>query len=188
MLHELTLAAVSRAFIIRYRFTSCRVSVISRLSGADRTDFPYSSVTSVVVVPRFIGERSDIIITLKDGTKVDSGASLGSARSPITAAPWPPPRAPSLVARKMLIKSVVWQELSSHRGALQCQMANVQKRLRFQVQIFDQSTALAIFRGKAAYEATSCFSRELPGLLQHEEAVNQQRRQQAQAGNETLLI
>ncbi|XP_062210046.1 uncharacterized protein LOC133911695 [Phragmites australis] len=67
----LTLAAVSRAFILRYRFTSSRVTVVSGLSGADRTDFPYSSVTSVVVVPRFIGEWGDIIITLKDGTKVD---------------------------------------------------------------------------------------------------------------------
>ncbi|CAD6202295.1 unnamed protein product [Miscanthus lutarioriparius] len=67
----LTLAAASRAFILRYRFTSRRVTVVSGLSGADRTDFPYSSVTSVVVVPRFIGEWGDIVITLKDGTKVD---------------------------------------------------------------------------------------------------------------------
>ncbi|CAN6307853.1 unnamed protein product [Urochloa humidicola] len=67
----LTLAAVSRAFILRYRFTSRRVTVVSGLSGADRTDFPYSSVTSVVVVPRFIGEWGDVIITLRDGTKVD---------------------------------------------------------------------------------------------------------------------
>ncbi|CAN6285534.1 unnamed protein product [Urochloa humidicola] len=67
----LTLAAVSRAFILRYRFTSRRVTVVSGLSGSDRTDFPYSSVTSVVVVPRFIGEWGDIIITLRDGTKVD---------------------------------------------------------------------------------------------------------------------
>ncbi len=29
-----------------------------------------------------------------------------------------------------LLKSVVWQELSSHHGVLQCQMADVQKRLR----------------------------------------------------------
>ncbi|CAL4912804.1 unnamed protein product [Urochloa decumbens] len=67
----LTLAAVSRAFILRYRFTSRRVTVVSGLSGADRTDFTYSSVTSVVVVPRFVGEWGDIIITLRDGTKVD---------------------------------------------------------------------------------------------------------------------
>lgn len=67
----LTLAAVSRAFLLRYRFTSRRVTVVSGLSGADRTDFPYSSVTSVAVVPRFVGEWGDIVITLRDGTKVD---------------------------------------------------------------------------------------------------------------------
>lgn len=67
----LTLASVSRALLLRYRFTSRRVTVISGLSGDDRTDFPYSSVREVVVVPRFIGEWGDIVITLKDGTKVD---------------------------------------------------------------------------------------------------------------------
>lgn len=67
----LTLAAVSRALLLRYRFTSRRVTVISGLSGDDRTDFPYSSVSDVVVVPRFIGEWGDIVITLRDGTKVD---------------------------------------------------------------------------------------------------------------------
>uniref|UniRef100_A0ACD5WUM8 Uncharacterized protein n=1 Tax=Avena sativa TaxID=4498 RepID=A0ACD5WUM8_AVESA len=67
----LTLASVTRALFLRYRFTSRRVTVISGLSGEDRTDFPYSSVREVVVVPRFIGEWGDIVITLKDGTKVD---------------------------------------------------------------------------------------------------------------------
>ncbi|CAM0871513.1 unnamed protein product [Alopecurus aequalis] len=67
----LTLASVSRALLLRYRFTSRRVTVISGLSGDERTDFPYSSVRDVVVVPRFIGEWGDIVITLKDGTKVD---------------------------------------------------------------------------------------------------------------------
>ncbi|XP_047084709.1 uncharacterized protein LOC124695957 [Lolium rigidum] len=67
----LTLASVTRALFLRYRFTSRRVTVISGLSGDDRTDFPYSSVREVVVVPRFIGEWGDIVITLKDGTKVD---------------------------------------------------------------------------------------------------------------------
>uniref|UniRef100_A0ACD5TV26 Uncharacterized protein n=1 Tax=Avena sativa TaxID=4498 RepID=A0ACD5TV26_AVESA len=67
----LTLASVTRALFLRYRFTSRRVTVISGLSGEDRTDFPYTSVREVVVVPRFIGEWGDIVITLKDGTKVD---------------------------------------------------------------------------------------------------------------------
>ncbi|ESQ35376.1 hypothetical protein EUTSA_v10008846mg [Eutrema salsugineum] len=67
----LTLAAVSRAFNLRYRFTNLRVTVISGLTGEDRSDFSYKVVKDVQVVPRFIGEWGDIIITLKDGTKVD---------------------------------------------------------------------------------------------------------------------
>ncbi|MBA0788118.1 hypothetical protein Gotri_025704 [Gossypium trilobum] len=67
----LTLAAVSRAFFLRYRFTNLRVTVISGLTGQDRSDFSYKVIKGVQVVPRFIGEWGDVIITLKDGTKVD---------------------------------------------------------------------------------------------------------------------
>ncbi|CAN8305237.1 unnamed protein product [Cochlearia groenlandica] len=67
----LTLAAVSRAFNLRYRFTNLRVTVISGLTGEDRSDFAYNVIKDVQVVPRFIGEWGDIIITLRDGTKVD---------------------------------------------------------------------------------------------------------------------
>ncbi|XP_043707556.1 uncharacterized protein LOC122656924 [Telopea speciosissima] len=67
----LTLAAVSRAFFLRYRFTNLRVTVISGLTGQDRSDFSYKVIKDVQVVPRFIGEWGDIVITLKDGTKVD---------------------------------------------------------------------------------------------------------------------
>ncbi|XP_057777140.1 uncharacterized protein LOC130995751 [Salvia miltiorrhiza] len=67
----LTLAAVFRAFFLRYRFTDVRVTVISGLTGQDRSDFSYEVVKDVQVVPRFIGEWGDVIITLKDGTKVD---------------------------------------------------------------------------------------------------------------------
>ncbi|XP_074292155.1 uncharacterized protein LOC141619011 [Silene latifolia] len=67
----LTLAAVSRAFFLRYRFTNLRVTVISGFTGQDRSDFSYKVIKDVQVVPRFIGEWGDIIITLKDGTVVD---------------------------------------------------------------------------------------------------------------------
>uniref|UniRef100_A0A1D1ZCK4 Aminoglycoside 6-adenylyltransferase n=1 Tax=Anthurium amnicola TaxID=1678845 RepID=A0A1D1ZCK4_9ARAE len=67
----LTIAAVSRAFFLRYRFTNLRVTVISGFTGQDRSDFSYRAVKDVQVVPRFIGEWGDIVITLKDGTKVD---------------------------------------------------------------------------------------------------------------------
>lgn len=65
------MAAVSRAFNLRYRFTNLRVTVISGLTGQDRSDFSYNVIKDVQVVPRFIGEWGDIVITLKDGTKVD---------------------------------------------------------------------------------------------------------------------
>ncbi|XP_047959639.1 uncharacterized protein LOC125204909 [Salvia hispanica] len=67
----LSLAAVFRAFFLRYRFTDVRVTVISGLTGQDRSDFSYEVVKDVQVVPRFIGEWGDVIITLKDGTKLD---------------------------------------------------------------------------------------------------------------------
>ncbi|XP_022956486.1 uncharacterized protein LOC111458208 [Cucurbita moschata] len=67
----LTVAAVSRAFNLRYRFTNLRVTVISGLTGEDRSDFSYQVIKDVQVVPRFIGEWGDVVITLKDGTKVD---------------------------------------------------------------------------------------------------------------------
>ncbi|KAA8529449.1 hypothetical protein F0562_033752 [Nyssa sinensis] len=67
----LTLAAVFRAFYLRYRFTNLRVTVISGLTGQDRSDFSYKVIKDVQVVPRFIGEWGDIVITLQDGTKVD---------------------------------------------------------------------------------------------------------------------
>ncbi|XP_078433102.1 NAD(P)-linked oxidoreductase superfamily protein [Wolffia australiana] len=67
----LTIAAVSRAFFLRYRFTDLRVTVISGFTGQDRSDFSYKSIKDVQVVPRFIGEWGDIVITLKDGTVVD---------------------------------------------------------------------------------------------------------------------
>ncbi|XP_073148239.1 uncharacterized protein [Henckelia pumila] len=67
----LSLAAVFRAFFLRYRFSNLRVTVISGLTGQDRSDFSYDVIKDVQVVPRFIGEWGDIIITLKDGTKVD---------------------------------------------------------------------------------------------------------------------
>ncbi|KAG2268246.1 hypothetical protein Bca52824_062801 [Brassica carinata] len=54
----LTLAAVSRAFNLRYRFTNLRVTVISGITGEDRSDFSYKVIKDVQVVPR-------------DGTKVD---------------------------------------------------------------------------------------------------------------------
>uniref|UniRef100_A0A0E0PPP5 Uncharacterized protein n=1 Tax=Oryza rufipogon TaxID=4529 RepID=A0A0E0PPP5_ORYRU len=42
----------------------------------------------------------------------------------------------------MLIKSIVWQELSSHHGVLQCQMADVQKLLSSGLVAYDLKRTL----------------------------------------------
>lgn len=47
------------------------MTVISGLTGQDRSDFSYKVIKDVQVVPRFIGEWGDVVITLKDGTIVD---------------------------------------------------------------------------------------------------------------------
>lgn len=47
------------------------MTVISGFTGQERSDFSYNVIKDVQVVPRFVGEWGDIIITLKDGTNVD---------------------------------------------------------------------------------------------------------------------
>ncbi|XP_002988233.2 uncharacterized protein LOC9636636 [Selaginella moellendorffii] len=67
----LTVAAVFRALFLRYRFTTYRVTILSGLTGGDRKDFKYDAIKDVKYVPRFIGEWGDVVITLKDDTKVE---------------------------------------------------------------------------------------------------------------------
>eukprot|EP00271_Cylindrocystis_brebissonii_P010231 TRINITY_DN26365_c0_g1_i1.p1 TRINITY_DN26365_c0_g1~~TRINITY_DN26365_c0_g1_i1.p1 ORF type:complete len:243 (-),score=43.44 TRINITY_DN26365_c0_g1_i1:1257-1985(-) len=65
----LTLASVFRCLNLRYRFTNKRFTIISGLSDGEQRDFPYSAITDVKCVPRFIGEWGDIAITLSDKSK-----------------------------------------------------------------------------------------------------------------------
>lgn len=44
---------------------------MSGLTGEDRKDFSYEVIKDVQFIPRFIGEWGDMVITLKDGTKVE---------------------------------------------------------------------------------------------------------------------
>ncbi|CAK9172188.1 unnamed protein product [Ilex paraguariensis] len=68
---KLYFSTVEPTMVTWYRFTNLRVTVISGLTGQDRSDFSYKVIKDVQVVPRFIGEWGDVIVTLKDGTKVD---------------------------------------------------------------------------------------------------------------------
>lgn len=67
----LTVGAIVRALWLRYRITNRRVSVNSGWMGRDRTDVIYSEIVNLKTVPRGIGLWGDMVITLKDGSRLE---------------------------------------------------------------------------------------------------------------------
>ncbi|MEM8543085.1 MAG: PH domain-containing protein [Cyanobacteria bacterium P01_H01_bin.119] len=67
----LTVGAVVRALWLRYRITSRRLSITGGWMGRDRTDLIYSEITKIVTVPRGLGAWGDMVITLKDGSRLE---------------------------------------------------------------------------------------------------------------------
>lgn len=67
----LTVGAVVRALWLRYKITDRRISVTGGWMGRDRTDIVYPEVTNVVKVSRGIGLWGDVVVTLKDGSRLE---------------------------------------------------------------------------------------------------------------------
>lgn len=67
----LTIAAIVRAFWLRFRITDRRVTVTGGWMGRDRNDVIYSEIVKVVKVPRGIGIWGDMALTLKNGTLLE---------------------------------------------------------------------------------------------------------------------
>jgi hypothetical protein len=67
----LTVGAVVRALWLRYRITNRRISVTGGWMGRDRSDIIYSEISKVVTVPRGWGSWGDMVITLKDGSRLE---------------------------------------------------------------------------------------------------------------------
>lgn len=67
----LTIGALVRALWLRYRITNRRISVTGGWMGRTRSDIIYSEVRSVVTVPRGLGAWGDMVVTLKDGNKLE---------------------------------------------------------------------------------------------------------------------
>ncbi len=67
----LTVGAIVRALWLRYRITDRRISVTGGWRGRDRSDIIYSEVARVVTVPRGLGLWGDMVITLKDGSRLE---------------------------------------------------------------------------------------------------------------------
>jgi hypothetical protein len=66
-----TFGAVVRALWLRFRITNRRVTVIGGWLGRDRSDIIYSEIREVRVVPRGLGWWGDMVLTLKDGSRIE---------------------------------------------------------------------------------------------------------------------
>jgi hypothetical protein len=67
----LTVGAVVRALWLRYRITNRRISVTGGWMGRDRSDIIYSEIAKIVTVPRGLGGWGDMVITLRDGSRLE---------------------------------------------------------------------------------------------------------------------
>jgi nitrogen fixation protein len=67
----LTVGAIVRALWLRYRITDRRISVMGGWMGRDRSDVIYSEIVKMVKVPRGIGFWGDMVITLRDGSRLE---------------------------------------------------------------------------------------------------------------------
>jgi hypothetical protein len=67
----LTFGAIARALWLRYRLTNRRITVIGGWLGRDRSDVIYAEITKIVTVPRGLGLWGDMVVTLKDGSRLE---------------------------------------------------------------------------------------------------------------------
>lgn len=67
----LTVGSIVRALWLRYRITNRRISIVGGWQGRDRADVIYSEITKVVTVPRGIGSYGDMVLTLRDGSRIE---------------------------------------------------------------------------------------------------------------------
>ena len=67
----LAIGSIVRAIWLRYKITDRRISVIGGWMGKDRTDLVYSEITDAVTIPRGLGFWGDMVVTLKDGSRLE---------------------------------------------------------------------------------------------------------------------
>ncbi|GAB1538927.1 hypothetical protein NUACC21_15920 [Scytonema sp. NUACC21] len=70
----LTVGAIVRALWLRFRITDRRVSVTGGWMGRSRSDVIYSEIVKIVKVPRGIGLWGDMVLTMKDGSRLEMRA------------------------------------------------------------------------------------------------------------------
>ena len=67
----LSVGAIVRALWLRYRITNRRISVTGGWMGRDRTDIIYAEIVKIVKVPRGFGLWGDMVLTLRDGSRLE---------------------------------------------------------------------------------------------------------------------
>ena len=67
----LAVGAIVRALWLRYRITNRRITVTGGWRGRDRTDIIYSEIVKIVKVPRGLGLWGDMVLTLRDGSRLE---------------------------------------------------------------------------------------------------------------------
>jgi nitrogen fixation protein len=67
----LGIAAITRALWVRYRITNRRITVTGGWRGQNRTDIVYAEIAKIVIVPRGFGGWGDMVLTLKDGSRLE---------------------------------------------------------------------------------------------------------------------
>ena len=65
------IAAIVRALWVRYRITNRRITVTGGWRGQTRTDIVYAEIAKIVTVPRGLGSWGDMVLTLKDGSRLE---------------------------------------------------------------------------------------------------------------------
>ena len=66
-----TIGAVVRAFWLRFRITSRRISVTGGWMGKEKTQVVYSQIKEVRSVPRGFGAWGDMVLVLNDGARLE---------------------------------------------------------------------------------------------------------------------
>jgi nitrogen fixation protein len=70
----ISVGAIVRALWLRYKITDRRISIVGGWLGRQQTDAIYSEVCDIIAVPRGFGAWGDIVLTLKDGSRLEMRA------------------------------------------------------------------------------------------------------------------
>ena len=66
-----TFGALVRAFWVRYKITTRRISVTGGWFGRDKTQVVYSQISEIRAIPRGLGSYGDMVLVLRDGARLE---------------------------------------------------------------------------------------------------------------------